>query len=233
MIAVSWVDYLTGWRNDPAALADLARQRGALLFLDAIQGLGVFPLDVKAAGIDFLAADGHKWLLGPEGAGVLYVRKEHLDLLRPIGLGWNSSIHSGDFTRPEMALKPSAERYEGGTFPVATFVGLAESLRLLTAIPTAAIAERLLGLTDALCDRLRSAGATIVSDRSRRTDCNPSYDRRSGIVSFDLPGRDPNEIRAACRAAGIILNCRGGHVRVSPHVYNNDADFDRLLAALG
>jgi selenocysteine lyase/cysteine desulfurase len=254
LIAVSWVDYMAGWRNDPAALAGLAHERGALLFLDAIQGLGMFSLDVRAAGIDFLAADGHKWLLGPEGAGVFYVRKEHLDLLRPIGVGWNSSIHAGDFTRPEMVLKPSAERYEGGTYPVATLVGLAESLRLLTSMPTAAIAARLLEITDDLCERLRRRGATIVSQRTAtsRTDCqsvresaepsggrigNPSCahstDRRSGIVAFDLPGRDPADIRARCRAANVILNCRGGHVRVSPHVYNNGDDFDRLLAALG
>jgi cysteine desulfurase/selenocysteine lyase len=252
LIAVSWVDYVAGWRNDPAALAELAHERGALLFLDAIQGLGMFPLDVQSAGIDFLAADGHKWLLGPEGAGLFYVRQEHLDLLRPIGIGWNSSIHAGDFTRPEMALKPTAERYEGGTYPVATLVGLAESLRLLTSVPTEAIAARLLEITDTLCERLRRRGATIVSDRTgaRRTDCqsvrdggeahggridNPSYvtDRRSGIVAFDLPGRDPTEIRARCRAASVILNCRGGHVRVSPHVYNNGDDLDRLVAALG
>ena len=67
---------------------------------------------MQSAGIDFLAADGHKWLLGPEGAGILYVRKEHLELLRPLGVGWNSSIHAGDFTRPEMELKPTAERYD-------------------------------------------------------------------------------------------------------------------------
>ncbi len=209
------------------------------MFLDAIQGLGVFPLNVQATGIDFLAADGHKWLLGPEGAGLFYLRKEHLDLLRPIGIGWNSSIHAGDFTRPEMALKPSAERYEGGTYPVATHVGLAESLRLLTSIPTASIAERLLQVTDALCERLRQCGATIASERAgmRRTDFqsvreisealpgrigNPSYapDRRSGIVAFDLPGHDPAEIlRGAARptssSTAAAAMCASAHTCIT------------------
>ena len=81
---VSWVGYAGGWRIDPAELAQVAHDHGALLLLDAIQGLGVFSIDVHATGVDFLAADGHKWMLGPEGAGLLYVRSEHLDRLRPM-----------------------------------------------------------------------------------------------------------------------------------------------------
>src|SRR5688572_8011567 len=79
IVSVSWVGYASGRRFDVAELASVVHGKGALLFLDAIQGLGVFPLDVQAAGVDFLAADGHKWLLGPEGAGFFYVRSEHLD----------------------------------------------------------------------------------------------------------------------------------------------------------
>ncbi len=83
IVAISWVGFLSGWRIDVAEYCEAIHRRGALLFLDAIQGLGAFPLDVVAAGVDFCAADGHKWLLGPEGAGMLYVRAEHLDRLDP------------------------------------------------------------------------------------------------------------------------------------------------------
>ena len=90
LISVSWVGYASGWRMDLAELVERAHQRGILVFLDAIQGLGVFPMDVRQTPVDFLAADGHKWMLGPEGAGIFYVRREHLQRLRPIGVGWNS-----------------------------------------------------------------------------------------------------------------------------------------------
>jgi selenocysteine lyase/cysteine desulfurase len=224
LIAASWIDYATGWRNDPSELARLAHDKGALLFLDAIQGLGVFPLDARAAGVDFLAADGHKWLLGPEGAGLLYVAREHLDLLRPFGVGWNSVEHAGDFTRPEMRLKNTAARYEGGTYPVGTFVGLAESLRLLSRFSATALAERLLNITDAACNRLARIGALIQSDRTAG--------RRSGIVAFDIPSRDPQQLRLHCRQHGVLLAYRAGHLRLSPHAYNNEDDLDRLIDAL-
>ena len=98
VVSVSWVGYANGCRRDLAAIGQIAHRHGALFFVDAIQGLGVFPLDVKETGVDFVAADGHKWMLGPEGAGIFYMRREHLDLLRPFGIGWNSVVQRHDFS---------------------------------------------------------------------------------------------------------------------------------------
>jgi selenocysteine lyase/cysteine desulfurase len=114
VVAVSWVGYATGFRHDVERIAEIAHDRSALFVLDAIQGLGVFPLDVSKTPIDALAAGGQKWLLSPEGAGIAYIRREHLDRLRPFGLGSHSVVHESDYTRIELNLKPSAARYEGG-----------------------------------------------------------------------------------------------------------------------
>ena len=223
IISISWVGYASGWRNDLDALAELAHRRGACLFVDAIQGLGVFPLDVRQTPVDFLAADGHKWLLGPEGAGIFYLRREHLDRLRPLGLGWNS-VRSSDFSHIELALKDSAARYEGGTNNMAGFVALGASLELLASRPRGAIADRVLAVTDLAVERLQQIGAKIASCREDA--------RRSGIVSFDLPGSDPPTVRKKCLAAGIVLSCRAGRLRISPHAYNNAADVEKLVEVL-
>lgn len=224
IISVSWVTYSDGWRHDVAKLAELAHQRGALLLVDAIQGLGAFPIDVAASGVDFLAADGHKWLLGPEGAGVLYIRREHLDRLRPIGVGWNSVVHEHDFNRIELVLKDTAVRYEGGSPNTIGLTALAASCRLLSCFGLQAIGQRIIELTELACQRLRAIGAVVRSDRS------PEHS--SGIVLFDLPGRDPEALRKECRQRGVILSCRGGGLRISPHAYNNQEDIQRLIEAL-
>ncbi|HEV3138624.1 MAG TPA: aminotransferase class V-fold PLP-dependent enzyme, partial [Pirellulales bacterium] len=225
IVSVSWVGYVSGWRCDLNDLVELAHRRGALLFVDAIQGLGVFPLDVKAAPIDFLAADGHKWLLGPEGAGLFYLRREHLDLLRPLGVGWHSVEHASDYSHIELKLKPSAARYEGGTQNMVGFIGLAESLKLLLDLGTAAIAKRLLEITDRACERLQNAGAVIESPREG--------DHRSGIVSFELSGHNSLQVKHRCLAAGVVLSARGGKLRISPHAYADEEDIERLIRALG
>ena len=203
----------------------MAHDRGALLFLDAIQGLGVFPLDVGKTAVDFLAADGHKWLLGPEGAGIFFIRREHLDRLRPVGVGWNSVVGAHDFSRIELALKPTAARYEGGSQNMAGLFGLGASLELLARFGSAAIARRVVEITDLACRRLEEIGAVIRSDR------RPPH--KSGIVVFELPGRDPaGPAAAAAQQAGVVLSCRGGRLRISPHAYNDAEDIDRLIEAL-
>ena len=136
IVSISWVGFASGWRVDLDKVAELAHQRGALLFVDAIQGLGAFPLDVGRTPIDFLAADGHKWLLGPEGAGLLYVRRPHLAHLRPLGVGWHSVVQGSDYNRIALDLKPSAARYEGGSQNMAGFIALAASLESFAPLRT-------------------------------------------------------------------------------------------------
>jgi selenocysteine lyase/cysteine desulfurase len=224
IVAVSWVGYSSGRRFDVAELAATVHGKGALLFLDAIQGLGVFPLDVQAAGVDFLAADGHKWLLGPEGAGFFYVRSEHLDRLRPVLVGWNSLVDGAKFSHEERRLKPSASRYEGGTPNMGGFVALGASLALLSRYGAAAMSERILHLTETACEQLRRSGAVVHGDRTRSL--------ASGIVSFELPGRHPTVVRKQLVELGVVLSSRNGMLRISPHAYNDEDDIGRLMAAI-
>lgn len=225
MVTISWVGYASGWRIDLDDACQLVHERGALLFVDAIQGLGVFPLDVSRTPVDFLAADGHKWLLGPEGAGMFYVRKQHLDLLEPMGLGWGSVAHAHDFSRIELKLKPSAARYEGGSQNMAGFIGLAASLELLLEVGIEQIGQRVLEITDYACRRLADAGAKILSHRTA--------DERSGIVSFEVPGHDSQKLRDLLLARGVVLSCRAGKLRISPQAYVHEEDVERLVAVLG
>jgi len=224
ILTVSWIGYASGWRIDVAEVARIAHDHGGYLFLDAIQGLGAFPLNVKTAGVDFLAADGHKWMLGPEGAGLFYVRRELLDVLRPLGVGWNSVKHAHDFQHIELTLKDTAARYEGGTYNTGGLVGLGASLDLLMECGIDRIGARILEITDLACRRLTDVGAEIASCRE------PAY--ASGIVSFTLPDRDPAAVRRQCAERGVAVNCRAGRIRISPHAYVNEEDVERLIGAL-
>jgi selenocysteine lyase/cysteine desulfurase len=224
LIAVSWVGYATGYRAPLDDLADLAHRHQALLFVDAIQGLGVLDLDLSRTPVDFLAADGHKWLLGPEGAGVLFVRRERLDRLRPLGVGWNSVVQAGNFTDKRLQIRPDASRYEGGTHGMVGLLGLGASLELTASIPSDVLSRRLRDVTDACCVGLEAVGGRVVS--VREASC------WSGILACDFPGRDAHRIRRHCLAAGVVLNVRDGWVRLSPHVYTSADDIDRLLTAV-
>jgi cysteine desulfurase/selenocysteine lyase len=224
LVSLSFVEYATGFRNDLAAVGQMCREKGVLFFVDAIQGLGVFPLDVRQTPIDFLAADGHKWLLSPEGAGLLWVRRELIDQLHAVGVGWNSVIGSRDFSRIAFRLKPHAGRWESGTLNVSGILALGASVELLLAAGIDAISERVLYLTDYLCERCRQAGVPVYSSR------RPG--EASGIVSLVVDG-DVTALVQRCREGGVVVNQRAGRLRVSPHAYNSTEELDRLVALVG
>ena len=228
LISVSWVSFCSGWRLDLEQLVQRAHEKEILVFLDAIQGLGVFPIDLHELEIDFLAADGHKWLLAPEGAGIFYLRQQHLDLLRPLVVGWNSVEHASQFDRIEWQPRATAVRYEGGSLNMAGLAGLSASLEFLQASglgPSSdRIAQRVLEISDHACQQLASIGATVVSSRTGS--------ERSGIVAFDLPGQDLEKIRRVCQEQKIALSCRNGLLRISPHAYVDKGDVERLIDVL-
>jgi cysteine desulfurase / selenocysteine lyase len=224
IVTLSWVSFSHGWRHDLDEIADLVHRKGALFFLDAIQGLGAFPIDVKKTPVDFLAADGHKWMMGPEGAGVFFIRKEWIPRLKPIGIGWNSVKKEHDFHIINLDLKETAVRYEGGTQNVVGFLALGASLALLERYSAEDRAARVVEITDYACEKLRSSNAKILSNREKGHE--------SGIVLFEMPGRNPELVKRHCREKGITLSCRAGRLRISPHCYNNESEIDRFVETI-
>lgn len=224
LVSLSFVEYASGFRNDLLSLGQMCRDKGVLFFVDAIQGLGVLPLDVRQTPVDFLAADGHKWLLGPEGAGLFWIRRELVEQLHAVGVGWNSVIDSRNFGNVAFRLKPHAGRWESGSLNVGGILALGSSLELLLAVGVESLAQRVLFLTDYLCERCRQVGLTVYSSR------RPG--EASGIVSLIVPG-DARVVVRRCRDAGIVVNQRAGRLRVSPHAYNSTEELDRLLDLLG
>jgi cysteine desulfurase / selenocysteine lyase len=225
VLSLSWVEYASGFRNDLNVLGQLCRERGIFFFVDAIQGLGVLPIDVRQKPIDALAADGHKWLLAPEGAGIFYLRREWVDRLHPIGVGWNSVVGARDFSKIDFTLKPHAGRWESGTLNVGGIHAMGASLELLLGQGITNVADRVRDLTAHLCAGAEAAGLQVFSSRE-------SADW-SGIVSLvPRPGTDPRALMKRCRDEGIVINLRGGRLRVSPHCYNTVEEIDRLVRVL-
>jgi len=224
LLSISFVQYASGFRSDLAALGSLCRDHGVLFCVDAIQGLGVFPVNVNAMQIDFLAADGHKWLVSPEGAAIFYCRRELLDRLRPVSVGWKSVANYGSFAQIDLRFPPTAARFECGSLNVAGITALGASLQLFEEVGIPEIEQRVRAVTNLLVDRLAGAGANVYSSR------RPG--EWSGIVSFDWPEDDPRRLKLHCLKRQVMISYRDGRLRASPHFYNNAADIDALLEAL-
>lgn len=225
MIAVSWVGYASGFRIDVDSLVTQAHAKGTKVFLDAIQGLGVFPLDLQKTPVDFLAADGHKWLLGPEGMGMAMIASQHRNRLRCGNIGWSSVKSSFNYAEPDMTLKDTAGRFEPGSPNMVGAAALLASLEMFLKVRQqhgdAAIGDRVVELATQLDSLLQAVGV--------KTRIAESEQNRSGIVTFDVPGCDPIELRKQAFAENIVLSVRDGGVRASIHAYNNEDDLKRLV----
>ncbi len=224
VVATSWVHFGKGWRVDLAGLARICHDAGALLCVDAVQGLGAIPADFEAWGVDFAMADGHKWMLGPEGCALLYVRRSCLDLLRPLQPGWNSVKHREDWDNLDLVFDDSARRLEGGTPNVTGIAALGSSIDLLLGASVGSIWAHIDRVCQRACEGLIAAGATVLSDRSPAA--------RSGIVSFALDGQDPADLVLELRDEGFACSARSGAIRMSPHGYNSEEDVDRLTESI-
>jgi len=223
LLALSSVEFGSGARNDLAALGALCRERGVYFCVDAIQSLGCLPLDAPALGIDFLSADGHKWLCSVEGCGIFYCAAALQDRLRPRVIGWRNVADNRDFDTYQTALQATAVRYEEGTPNTPGIFALGAAIDLVLELGVDAIAARVLALTDRLVEGLRERGATVVSPRGPEA---------SGIVAFRWSDEPPRRTTGRLLSAGVLVAARRGCVRASPHFYNDESEIDALLAAL-
>jgi cysteine desulfurase / selenocysteine lyase len=226
MITLSHVEYASGQRHDLAAVGAFCRGRNILFCVDAIQSMGILPVDVKAMQIDYLSADGHKWLLGPEGAGIFYCRRELIERTRPASIGWMNVVDALDYGNYNYTFRPDAGRYECGTHNVPGLLAFKASVDLLTGVGVEAVSSRLKSLTDRLIAGLRDRGYHVVSSRG--------WNDWSGIVSFTA--KDPSQHQSIWKSLRTDqrteLALREGRLRASPHFYNTEEQVDRLVARL-
>ena len=223
-LTISHVEFASGFRNDLKTLGEICRARNIFFIVDAIQSLGALPVDVKAFNIDVLAADGHKWIMGPEGAACFFCEKDMQERLVNTNVGWGSVINESDYLSYDFTQKPNAQRFEEGSYNNVGLHGLKAALELLLEIGVENIEQRVLHLTDLLIEKLLEKGYQVVSSLIPK--------ERSGIVCFQSTQYSPAKLCAQLRQENIIVSHRAGAVRVSPHFYNSEDEILKLVETL-
>jgi selenocysteine lyase/cysteine desulfurase len=225
IVAVSAVQWSNGFRLDLTRLGEVCKEKGVLFLVDAIQALGVHPIDVRSMNIDFLASDGHKWLCGPEGAGIFYCKKELIGHIKPTCLGYMCMKHTYDSPKMEIDLREDARRFDSGVYNLAGICALGASLDLFLEVGIENIQVRIRKLTDLLIEGVRDKGWKIHSPRTAT--------EWSGIVAFSSDKHDHDAVRKHLRNEfKIVLACRMGRLRASPHFYATEEEIRQLVEAL-
>lgn len=224
MVAVSWVYYASGFRVDLRRLGEVCRERGVLFVVDVIQGLGALDLDVERDLVDVAVASSHKWLLGPEGIGVMYVSDRVVDRFRPLRAGWRSMRDLSAWTEFAVDWNEGAKRFESGTLNAYGIAALGGSLEILLEAGPRAIEPRVLALAERAAAGLAERGFQAVSSRTPN--------ETSGIAVAVHPRHSAEDLVRRLAERRVIVAVRAGRFRVSPHFYNTEEEVDRLLAEL-
>jgi cysteine desulfurase / selenocysteine lyase len=221
LISVSSVQYARGLRLDLERIGQFCRRNHILFCVDAIQSLGAVAFDVEACQADFVAADGHKWMLGPEGVALFYSHPEARDRLALHQFGWHMLERAGDYDRLDWTPARSARRFECGSPNLLGIHGLEASLSLIEELGVATIERTILATTSRLIELIDAQGFLLLSPRE------PS--RRAGIITFRV-GNGPQEpVHRALLGRGVVCALRGGGIRFSPHYYNTAEQCERAL----
>jgi cysteine desulfurase/selenocysteine lyase len=225
LVAISHVQYASGFRTDLERIGRAARAHDALLVVDVIQSLGVVPIDVESQLVDVAAAACHKWLLTPEGVGWLYLSPRARERVKPTLVGWISVPNPEDYSNFDQGWNVGTLAWETGTGPTALIHGLEASLKLLTNTGVHRIQNHLEALTDHLCERLRDTDYQVVSSR------HP--DEKSQIVCIrHSAGLSSMDLYTHLKRRNIITAPRGDRLRISPHLYNTLEEIEELAEAL-
>lgn len=228
LVALASCHFISGWRINIPAIGKYLHDRGVLFCIDGIQTVGAFPTSVEH--VDFLAADAHKWLLGPCSAGILYVRKSLQERLRPTVLGWNNVRCPNYVAQDEINLALNARRYEAGSHNLLGMVGLETAMELLLEVGVENIAEELQRKRAWIAPALLQKGYTVLQPTA-------PPENASGIVTFFRPAAEMREIHERLEQNGIVASLRydragQAYIRLSPHFYNTDAELHRTLELL-
>jgi cysteine desulfurase/selenocysteine lyase len=225
VVAISAVQYASGFRADLKRIGEAARAVDALLVVDAIQAAGVVPIDVEGDLIDAAAGATHKWLMSPEGIGYVYLSDRARSQIEPTLVGWVSVEQPEDYSNFEQQFKTGALPWETGTFASALFYALEANLKLITELGVGEINKYLLDLGDFLCENLDKEKYELVSSRREN--------EKSQIVCIrNRNGVEAMQLYKHLQRQNIVVAPRGDRLRISPHIYNTREDIERLIAAL-
>jgi len=223
LITMSSVQSVNGFMIDLNRLGELCQQKGILFFVDAIQSLGAVPIDVKEINADFLSADGHKWLLAPEGIGIFYCKRDIACAIKPNLVGWKSVEDDHNFESFNFKLKNNALRFEEGSFNTLGIYGLGAAVDLLLEVGVDKIGKHVRELGDLIIHEAEKRRFTIKTPKSSS--------ERGGIISFS-GNFDPKELAEMLFEKNVVVNYRGGGLRVAPHFYNTEDEIMKFFEIL-
>lgn len=227
LVALASANYISGYRIDVEAIGALCAERGVLFSVDGIQTFGAFPLPL--ANVDFLSAGAQKWMLGPSGAGILYVKESRQELLRPAIIGGWNVVSPNFIAQRDVKFETGGRKFEPGAYTHSVIAGLRAAVELLLEAGPEEITQRIRGLNQSLRDRITPAGFEFLSPEEEKN--------RSGILTFRHPRVASDSLWQVLRENDIVVSLRHdraerGWLRISPHFYNTEAEIEKIAAVL-